>query len=47
MPTENDQKQDDERQILALHEAGDRALMTADLAVRAFSPTQETRGGTK
>ena len=26
---------DDERQILALHEAGDRALMSADLAVLA------------
>ncbi len=29
----NDQKQNDEQQILALHEAGDRALMTSDLAV--------------
>jgi|SRR5208282_1697425 len=32
MPTENDRKQSDEQQILALHEAGDRALMNADLA---------------
>ncbi len=40
MSIENDQKQPeekqkDEQQILALHEAGDRALMTADLAVLA------------
>jgi len=28
-----EQNDDDERQILALHEAGDNALMTADLAV--------------
>jgi uncharacterized protein (TIGR02246 family) len=28
----DDLQQDDERQILALHQAGDRALMTADLA---------------
>jgi hypothetical protein len=35
MSIETDQKQNrsDERQILALHEAGDRALMNADLAV--------------
>jgi uncharacterized protein (TIGR02246 family) len=32
MLIENDQKQNDEQQILALHEAGDRALMSADLA---------------
>ncbi len=32
MSVENDRKQNDEQQILALHEAGDRALMTADLA---------------
>ena len=32
MSMENDQNQNDERQILALHEAGDRALMNADLA---------------
>jgi ketosteroid isomerase-like protein len=32
---ENDEQQNDERQILALHEAGDRALMGADLAVLA------------
>ena len=32
MSMENDQKQNDEQQILALHEAGDRALMNADLA---------------
>ncbi len=34
MSVETDQKQNrnDEQQILALHEAGDRALMTADLA---------------
>jgi len=30
-----DLQQNDERQILALHEAGDRALMSADLAVLA------------
>lgn len=35
MSIENDPKQNDEREILALHEAGDRALMTADLAVLA------------
>jgi ketosteroid isomerase-like protein len=29
----NDEQQSDEQQILALHEAGDRALMSADLAV--------------
>ncbi len=38
MPAENDQKQPEEKQkyeqqILALHEAGDRALMNADLSV--------------
>jgi len=33
MSIESDQKHDDEQQILALHEAGDRALMAADLAV--------------
>jgi ketosteroid isomerase-like protein len=33
--TENDVHQNDERQILALHEAGDKALMSADLAVLA------------
>ena len=32
MSIENDQQQNDEQQILALHEAGDRALMNADLA---------------
>ncbi len=32
MSIENDAQQNDERQILALHEAGDRALMNADLA---------------
>ncbi len=32
MSIENDEKKNDEQQILALHEAGDRALMTADLA---------------
>ena len=35
MSIENDQKQNDEQQILALHEAGDKALMSADLAVLA------------
>ncbi len=35
MSIENDQKQNDEQQILALHEAGDRALMSADLAALA------------
>ncbi len=35
MSSETNQKQNrnDEQQILALHEAGDRALMTADIAV--------------
>jgi uncharacterized protein (TIGR02246 family) len=32
---QKDKKQKDEQQILALHEAGDRALMSADLAVLA------------
>jgi len=32
---QNDQQQNDEQQILALHEAGDRALMSADLAALA------------
>jgi uncharacterized protein (TIGR02246 family) len=31
----NDEQHDDEQQILALHEAGDRALMAADLATLA------------
>ena len=35
MSIENDLKHNDEQQILALHEAGDKALMTADLAVLA------------
>src|SRR5450759_444858 len=35
MSIENDQQQNDEQQILALHEAGDKALMSADLAVLA------------
>ena len=35
MPIENNRQQNDEQQILALHEAGDRALMSADLAVLA------------
>lgn len=35
MSIENDQKPNDEQQILALHEAGDRALMNADLAMLA------------
>src|ERR1019366_1004330 len=35
MSAENETQQNDERQILALHEAGDRALMAADLAVLA------------
>ena len=33
MSIESNQKYNDEQLILALHEAGDRALMTADLAV--------------
>jgi len=32
MPSETNQNQNDEQKILALHEAGDQALMTADLA---------------
>jgi len=32
---QNDQQQNDEQQILALHEAGDRALMSADLSALA------------
>jgi uncharacterized protein (TIGR02246 family) len=32
---QNDEQQNDEQQILALHEAGDRALMSADLAALA------------
>jgi uncharacterized protein (TIGR02246 family) len=32
---QHDEKQNDEQQILALHEAGDRALMRADLAALA------------
>lgn len=32
---QNDKQQNDEQQILALHEAGDRALMNADLAALA------------
>src|ERR1700675_2684350 len=35
MSINNDQQQNDEQQILALHEAGDRALMSADVAVLA------------
>src|ERR1700730_19071110 len=35
MSIENDQRQTDEQQILALHEAGDKALMSADVAVLA------------
>ena len=35
MSIENDQQQKDEQQILALHEAGDKALMSADVAVLA------------
>jgi uncharacterized protein (TIGR02246 family) len=35
MSIENDQQQTDEQQILALHEAGDKALMSADVAVLA------------
>ena len=35
MSIENDQQLDDEAQILALHEAGDRALMSGDLALLA------------
>jgi uncharacterized protein (TIGR02246 family) len=32
---QHEEKQNDEKQILALHEAGDRALMSADLAALA------------
>ena len=32
---QNDEQQNDEQQILALHEAGDKALMSADVAVLA------------
>src|SRR5271169_2494380 len=32
---QNDKQQNDEQQILALHEAGDKALMSADLGVLA------------
>ena len=35
MPIEKSETQDDEQQILALHEAGDQALMSADLAMLA------------
>jgi uncharacterized protein (TIGR02246 family) len=35
MSIENSEQQTDEQQILALHEAGDRALMSADVAVLA------------
>jgi len=35
MSNENSQQRSDEQQILALHEAGDKALMSADLAVLA------------
>jgi ketosteroid isomerase-like protein len=35
MPIEKSETQNDEQQILALHEAGDEALMSADLAVLA------------
>jgi uncharacterized protein (TIGR02246 family) len=35
MSIENSEQQTDEQQIQALHEAGDRALMSADLAVLA------------
>ena len=35
MSINNDEQQSDERQILAMHEAGDKALMSADLAVLA------------
>src|SRR5271163_2062824 len=31
MPTQNDKNENDESQILALHQAGDKALMSADL----------------
>src|SRR6266446_6152615 len=35
MSVEKDQEQNDEQEILAMHEAGDKALMSADLAVLA------------
>jgi ketosteroid isomerase-like protein len=35
MSVEKDQEQNDEQQILALHEAGDKALMSADVAALA------------
>ena len=35
MSINNDEQQNDEQQILALHKAGDKALMSADLAVLA------------
>jgi ketosteroid isomerase-like protein len=35
MSIENDQQQKDEQQILALHEAGDKALMSADVGALA------------
>ena len=35
MSTENNPQQNDEQQILALHEAGDKALMSADLSTLA------------
>src|ERR1700682_2237396 len=35
MSINNDEQQNDEQQILALHEAGDRALMSADVAALA------------
>src|ERR1700675_2017355 len=35
MSINNDEQQNDEQKILALHEAGDRALMSADVAVLA------------
>ena len=35
MSIEKNQEQNDEQQILALHEAGDKALMIADVAVLA------------
>src|SRR3977135_256906 len=35
MSIENSEQQTDEQQILALHEAGDKALMSADLAALA------------
>ncbi|MGD0790974.1 MAG: nuclear transport factor 2 family protein [Terriglobales bacterium] len=35
MPIKHSEQQSDEQQILALHEAGDKALMSTDLAVLA------------